>query len=129
MLSCTFFTDEFHCLYFQLDKKVTNLSADRQEIKAENHFLEIIFRLALHATQAVSQVVCFSVLAHSWVAYSNPSARQAFVISSGNAFSPFLALQMFFLSVREKAHEARPVQPKFVAEVKGLCERQQGNKF
>jgi hypothetical protein len=48
-------------------KKVT------KKIKAENHFLEIIFRHALHATQAVSQVVCFSVLAHSWVAYSNPS--------------------------------------------------------
>ena len=44
------------CLTFFLDEKSNkNLSADRQEIKAENHFREIIFRLALHATQAMSQ--------------------------------------------------------------------------
>jgi hypothetical protein len=61
-----------------------------QKIKAEKHFLEIIFRLALHATQAVSQIVCSGVLAHSWVAYSFATARQAFVISNGNAFRPFV---------------------------------------
>ena len=83
----SFLDKVIYCTFF-LIKKYQNLSADRQEIKAENHFLEIIFRLALHATQAVSQVVCSSVLAHSWVAYSIPTARQAFVISSGNAFRP-----------------------------------------
>ena len=36
-------------LLFSLMKKVT------KKIKAENHFREIIFRLALHATQAMSQ--------------------------------------------------------------------------
>jgi hypothetical protein len=76
----SFLDKVIYCTFFLIKKY--------QKIKAENHFLEINFRLVFHATQAVSQIVCFNVLAHSWVAYTIPTARQAFVISSGNAFRP-----------------------------------------
>jgi len=78
----SFLDKVIYCTFFLIKKY--------QKIKAENHFLEIIFRLAFHATQAVSQIDCFSVLAHSWVAYTMPTARQSFVIYSGNAFRPFI---------------------------------------
>jgi len=43
-------------LLFSLMKKVTKTCLPTgKKIKAENHFREIIFRLALHATQAMSQ--------------------------------------------------------------------------
>ena len=76
--------------YFFLDKKVTNLSAARQEIMAENHFREIIFSLAFHATQAVSQKCCFSVFGSLVGGLLNATARQALVISYENDFRPGL---------------------------------------
>jgi hypothetical protein len=57
-----------YCTFFLIKKY--------QKIKAENHFLEIIFRLAFHATQAVSQVVCLAYwLTRGWLTQYPPRGK------------------------------------------------------